>query len=157
MKRILALLAIATAGMAASVSAAQAEVITNEWTQVSYSGFVPCANGGAGEILSGTIDMHDLMTATVNGNNTSWQFQFQPKGNVVGTITGDAYRVSGVTHGTFNESSDGGHYTGTYVSTFHLIGPGSGNNFRLHEIDHVTIDGDGNVVVQHDDLSVDCS
>ena len=79
MKRILVLLAT-TVAMAASVSAAQAEVVTNETVSYSYSRFVHCANGGAGELLTGTIDVHNLATSTVNGNVDSWQFQFQPRG-----------------------------------------------------------------------------
>ncbi len=66
--------------MPASVSAAQAEVITNDMTSIGFAGFVPCANGGAGEILSGRIDVHNLVTSTVNSNNALWQFQFQPLG-----------------------------------------------------------------------------
>ena len=84
MKRILVLLAIATVAMAASVSAAQAEVVTNETVSYAYSGFVDCANGGAGELLTGTIDVHNLATSTVNGNVDSWQFQFQPRGALSG-------------------------------------------------------------------------
>lgn len=157
MKRILVLLAIAAVGAAASVSAAQAKVVTNDWASVGYAGFVPCANDGAGEILAGRIDVHNLVTSTVNDNHVSWQFQFQPQGSMVGAITGDTYRVSGVTHGTYNESLDSSHYTLTYVSTFHLIGPGPGNDLRVREIAHVTIDGQEDVVVQHDGLSIECT
>jgi hypothetical protein len=156
MKRILALLAIATVGMAASVSAAQAEVITNDMASIGFAGFVPCANGGAGEILSGRIDVHNLVTSTVNDNHTSDRFQFQPHGTMVGAITGDAYRVTGVTQGTSSESLQNGHYTLTYVNSFRLIGPGPGNNLLVHETAHMTIDGDV-VVVEHDNLSIECT
>jgi hypothetical protein len=157
MKRTLVLLAIAAVAMAASVSAAQAKLITNDWTSVGYAGFVPCANGGAGEILAGSIDVHNLVTSTVNGNHVSWQFQFQPQGSMVGAITGDTYRVSGVTHGTYEESLDSDQYVLTYVDSFHLIGPGPGNNLLVREIAHVTIDGSDDVVVGHDDLRIDCT
>jgi hypothetical protein len=156
MKRILVLLALATAGMAASVSAAQAEVITNDMTSISFAGFVPCANGGAGEILSGRIDVHNVVTSTVNDNHTSDRFQFQPHGTMVGAITGDVYRVTGVTQGTSTGSVQNGHYTLTYVNNFRLIGPGPGNNLLVHETAHMTIDGD-DVVVQHDNLSIECT
>jgi len=155
MKRILALLTLATVGMVASVTAAQAEVTSNEQVSLAFAGFVPCANGGAGEILSGTIDVHNLITSTVDGNNVSEQFQFQPHGSMVGAITGDTYRVTGVTKGTSTESLQNGQYTLTYVNNFQLIGPGPGNNLLVHEIAHMTIDGD-DVVVQHDNLSIDC-
>jgi hypothetical protein len=155
MKRILVLLAIAAVGMAASVSAAQAEVVTNETVTYAYSGFVPCANDGAGELLTGTIEVHNLITSTVNGNVDSSQFQFQPQGRLTGRITGDTYQLTGVTRGTYNESVQSGEYTLTYVNSYQLIGPGPGNNLRVREIAHLTIDGD-DVVVQHDDWSIDC-
>ena len=49
----------------------------------------------------------------------------------------------------------GRRYTLTYVNTFQLIGPGPGNNLLAHEVAHMTLDGD-DVVVQHDNLSIDC-
>jgi hypothetical protein len=156
MKRVLVLLALATVGMAASATAAQAAVTTNEQVSLAFAGFVPCANGGAGEILSGTIDVHNLITSTVNANHVSDQFQFQPHGSMVGAITGDTYRVTGVTRGTSTENLQNGQYTLTYVNTFQLIGPGPGNNLLVHEIAHITRNGD-DVIVQHDNLSIDCN
>jgi hypothetical protein len=157
MKRILVLLAIATVCVAASASAAQAEVITNDRASIGFAGFVPCANGGAGENLSGSLEVHNLVASTVNGNNTSWQFLFQPQGgSMVGAITRDRYRVTGVTHGTYHESLDSDHYTLTYVNRFQLIGPGSGNNLHVRENAHVTINGN-DVVVEHDNLTIDCT
>ena len=155
MKRILVLLALATVGMAASVSPAQAEIVTNETVSWSYSGFVSCANGGAGELVSGTIDVHNLITSTVNGNVDSWQFQFQPRGSMVGSITGDTYRLTGVTRGTYNESLQSGGYVLTYVSTYQLIGPGPENNLVVRETAHMTLDGD-DLVVRHDDFRIEC-
>ena len=156
MKRILILLAIASAGMAASVTAAEAAVVSNETVSYAYSGFVPCANGGTGELLTGTIDVHNLITSTVNGNVDSGQFQFQPQGSLVGTITGDTYQLTGVTRGTYNATRQSGDSILTYVNSYQLIGPGSGNNLRVREIAHLTVDGD-DVVVQHDNLSIECS
>lgn len=155
MKRILVLLAIATAGMAVSVSAAQAEVVTNETVSYAWSGFVPCANGGAGELLTGTIDVHNLITSTVNGNVDSWQFQFQPRGSLVGRVTGDTYQLTGVTRGTYNDIQQSGVYTLTYVNSYQLVGPGPGNNLRVREVSHMTLDGD-DVVVRHDGFSIEC-
>ena len=155
MKRILVLLSVAAAVMAASVTAAQAEVVSNETVSYAYSGFVPCANGGSGELVTGRIDVHNLITSTVNGNVDSWQFQFQPRGSLVGRITGDTYQLTGVTRGTYNESLQSGEYTLTYVNSYQLIGPGPGNNLLVREIAHVTIDGD-DVVVQHDDFNIQC-
>lgn len=154
-RRLLAVLTLATIGVVATVTTAQAEVTVNEQVPLAFAGFVPCANGGVGEILSGTIEVHNLITSTVNDNHTSDRFQFQPHGTMVGAITGDVYRVAGVTQGTSAESLQNGHYTLTYVNEFRLIGPGPGNNLLVHETAHMTVDGD-DVVVQHDTLSIDC-
>lgn len=154
-KRVLVLLTLTTAGMVASVTAAQAEVTTNEQVSLAFAGFVPCANGGAGEILAGTIDVHNLITSTVNDNHASDKFQFQPHGSMVGALTGDTYRVTGVTQGTSSENLQNGHYSLTYINNFRLIGPGPGNNLLVHEIAHITRNGD-DVVVQHDNLTIDC-
>jgi hypothetical protein len=156
MKRILVLLAIATVGMAASVSAAQAAVVTNETVSYAWSGYVFCANGGAGEFVTGRIDVHNLATSTVNGNVDSWQFQFEPHGSLVGRITGDTYQLTGVSRGTYHEILQSGEYTLTYVNRYQLIGPGTGNNLVVRETAHVTIDGD-DVVVQHDEWGVECA
>jgi hypothetical protein len=156
MKRILVLLAIATVGMAASATAAQAEVVTNETVSYAWSGFVPCANGGAGELVTGGIDVHNLITSTTNDNVDTWQFQFQPSGSLVGRITGDTYKLTGATRGTYDDILQSGEYTLTYVNSYQLIGPGPANNLRVREIAHVTIDGD-DVVVQHDDFSIECT
>jgi hypothetical protein len=156
MKRILLLLALTAVGIAASVSAAQAAVVTNETVSYAWSGFVPCSNGGAGEFVTGRIDVHNLITSTVNDNVDSWQFQFEPHGSLVGRITGDTYQLTGVTRGTYEEILRSGEYTLTYVDRYQLIGPGPGNNLVVRETAHVTIDGD-DAVVDHDDWGVECA
>jgi hypothetical protein len=155
MRNILVLLAVAAVATAASASAAQAGVIADETVSYAYSGYVPCANGGAGELLTGTIDVHNLITSTVNGNVETSQFQFQPRGSLVGTITGDTYQLGGVTRGTSIESLQSGTYVLTYVSRYRLIGPGAGNDLVVRETAHLTMEGD-DAVVQHDDFAVEC-
>jgi hypothetical protein len=157
MKRILVLFALATVGVVASVTAAQAEVVTNETISAPFSVFVPCANGGAGELISGTIDLHILVTSTVNGNNVSGKTHFQPQGgSLVGAVTGDTYRATGVTQDRFEGSLQNGQFNATFVNNFRMIGPGPGNNLLVHENFHVTINANGDVTVTHDNFSVDC-
>jgi hypothetical protein len=153
--RVLVLLALTTIGALASVTGAQAQVVTNETVSYAYSGFVPCANGGAGELVTGRIDVHNLVTSTVTENVDSSTFQFQPHGSLVGRITGDTYQLTGLTRGTYEESLQSGTYTLTYVNTYQLIGRGPGNNLRVREIAHITRNGD-DVVVHHDDWSIEC-
>ena len=155
-KRISTLVALAAASLAVVVSA-QAGVTTNEHLSLAYAGYVPCANGGAGELLTGTIDVHDLASETVNGNQEAWQFTFERRGELVGQATGDTYRLAGVEHGAYTQSLGSEHSTLTYVNRYRLVGPGPGNNLVVRETAHVTIDADENVVVQHDDFAVGCT
>lgn len=154
-RRILVLLTLAVAGILTSVTAAQAKVVSNDTVSYAYAGFVPCANGGAGEYVTGTIDAHNLITSTVNANVDTWQFQFQPHGSLVGRITGDTYQLTGVSRGTYTESLQNDHRTLTYVNSYQLIGQGPDNNLVVREIAHVTINGD-EAVVDRDDWSVEC-
>jgi hypothetical protein len=155
MKRLLVLLTLAATAMVATTTAADAAVITNDEMPLAYAGFVPCANGGAGEVLSGTIQMHSLITSTVNNQNVSDHFQFQLHGSMVGAITGDTYRVTGVSRGMSKELTQNDAYALTYVNNFRLIGPGPGNDLLVHETAHLVLRGD-DVVVEHDSLSIDC-
>ncbi|HZQ65037.1 MAG TPA: hypothetical protein VFA66_07420 [Gaiellaceae bacterium] len=150
------LLALVTLGALVSVTAAQAQAVTNEAVEYGYSGFVPCANGGAGELVNGTIEMHILITSTVNGDVDSSQFEFQPRGSLVGAVSGDAYRLTGLTRGSYQETLQNGANSLTYVSVYHLIGPGQENNLLVREIAHITRHGD-DVVVEHDNFTIECS
>ena len=155
MKRILMLCAIACAVV--GVTTAQAAVTTNETQTIPVSVFVPCANSGAGEVISGDLRLHSLTTLTVNGNNVSGKFHFQPQGgSLVGETTGDTYRATGVTQGHFKGSFQNGQYTETFVNNFRIIGPGPGNNYLVHETFHITINANGDVTVDHDNFSVEC-
>ena len=123
MKRILPLCVIGA--IVAGVSVAQAAVTTNDVQTIAFANFVPCANGGAGEVISGSLQLHILTTVTVNGNKLSAKFHFQPQSStLVGAITGDAYQATGVTQGSFNGTFRNGLYTETDVNNFRLIGSG---------------------------------
>jgi hypothetical protein len=156
MKRILMLLALSATAVLATATAAQAEVVTNATISYGYAGWVPCANGGAGELVTGTIDMHVVVTSTANENVDAWQFMEAPRGSLVGQITGDAYRLAGVTRGTYIEHLQGDRYVATYISRYRLIGPGPGNNLVVRETTHITRQGD-DVVVRHDDFAIECA
>jgi hypothetical protein len=157
MKRFVALCAFAAAIV--GVSAAQAAVESNETITESISGeMIPCANGGVGELVSGDILLHVLFTSTVNRNTMSGKFHFQPTqgSTLVGETTGDVYRATGVTQGTFSGPMTNGRYTETFVNNFRIIGPGPGNNFLVHEVFHVTINANGETTIERESLSVDC-
>jgi hypothetical protein len=147
---------LVVAGVAAGV--ATAGVTQNDVNQtIPFSVFVPCANGGAGENVSGTINLHILTTSTVNGNNVSGKFHYQPQSSsLVGDVTGDAYQATGVTQENFKSSLTNGQANFTFVNNFRIIGQGPGNNFLVHEVTHLTVNANGDTTVTFDNFSVDC-
>jgi hypothetical protein len=137
------------------VNAPLAAVTSNTTVPFSDLVFVPCANGGAGEFVQITGDVHELLiTTTNNGGGVHVKFHYQPQGLTgVGLVTGDTYRATGVTQGETNVAA--GTET-TFINNFRLIGPGPGNNLLIHETVHLTVNANGDVTATHDNLSVEC-
>lgn len=136
----------------------KAEVTANESIPTDMIVPVPCANGGAGEDVSLSGRLHMLMSQTENGNVTSYKFLFQPQGmSGIGSITGDKYQATGVTQMEYGEQlAPGQQLHQTFVNNFRVIGQGPDNNFVVHEVFHLTINANGEVSVQLDNLSVEC-
>src|SRR6266581_1972850 len=60
---------------------------------ITISVFVPCAAGGAGEVVNLSGSLHAVFSTTVNGNNIHSQFLFNPQGVTgVGETTGAKYQ-----------------------------------------------------------------
>jgi len=137
--------------------AANAAKQVNDMSDINLTVFVPCAAGGAGELVNLSGPLHTLITLTINGNNVSGTTHFQPQGiSGTGETTGDTYHATGVTKDTFKGSFQNGQYNETFVNNFRIIGQGPGNNFLVHEVFHVTFNANGTLTVFHDNLSVDC-
>src|SRR2546423_11584380 len=129
----------------------------NDTSDITLTVFVPCAAGGAGELVDLSGPLHTLITFTINGINVSGTAHFQPQGIVgTGETTGETYHATGITTDTFKGSFQNGQYTETFVNNFRIIGTGSGNNFLIHEVFHVTINADGILTSLHDNFSADC-
>ena len=136
---------------------ANAAVQVNDTTDISLTVFVPCAAGGAGEVVDLSGPLHVLISFTINGNNVSGYFHFQPQGiSGTGETTGAKYQATGVTLESFKNSLQNGQANFTFVNNFRIIGQGPGNNFLVHETLHLTINADGTLTVSHDSLSIDC-
>src|SRR5579864_8926310 len=139
------------------IAPAYAAVQINDKTDISITVFMPCAAGGAGEIVDLSGPLHTLISSTFNGNNVSGYFHFQPQGiSGTGETTGDKYHATGVTSESFKTSLQNGQANLTFVNNFRIIGQGPGNNYLIHETMHVTINADGALTVSHDNFSVDC-
>ena len=145
------------AALASAILPANAAVQVNDRTDISLSVFIPCAAGGAGEVVDLAGPLHTVITFTINGNNVSGFFHFQPQGiSGTGETTGDKYQGTGVTQESFKTSLQNGQANLTFVNNFRIIGQGPGNNFLMHETLHITFNADGNVTVIHDNFSIDC-
>lgn len=143
--------------LAMLVIPANAAVQVNDTTEISLSVFIPCAAGGAGEIVDLSGPLHTLVSSTINGNNVSGYFHFQPQGiSGIGESTGTNYHATGVTSESFKNSLQNGQANLTFVNNFRIIGQGPNNNYLVHETMHVTINADGTATVFHDNFSVEC-
>ena len=150
---------LASIGAVLAVLAApvQAEVVVNESIDLNVIVFVPCANGGAGELVDLNGPLHTLITFNINGNNVSGKTHSQPQGiSGFGLDTGDKYQGTGVTQDHFKRSFNHGQLNETFVNNFRIIGQGPGNNFLIHENFHLTINANGEVTTAHDNFNVEC-
>ena len=158
MKKLLVLsglVAVLSFAVVSSSSGAPASSFTvNSVFPIDLAVFVPCANGGVGEdvLLSGNL--HDLIHVTVNDNSVHVKTHDQPQGiSGTGVVTGDKYQATGVTQDEFNTSFG---MEETFINNFRIIGQGPGNNFLVHENFHITINANGTVTASHDNFTVDC-
>ena len=136
---------------------AHSAIDTNMSFPQSFTAFVPCAAGGAGEVVTLSGNLHVLITTTVNGNHISSVSHFQPQGvSGVGSVTGDKYQATGITKMSFEADVVAFPFVQTFVNNFKIIGQGPNNNFLLHENAHITVNADGTVIVSMDNLSVEC-
>jgi hypothetical protein len=130
---------------------------TNVVVDINLSVFVPCADGGGGEVVDFSGQLHVLFDFAISGNRVSGMTHFQPMGlKGVGEVTGDSYNATGVTQEHFNGSLVNGQYELTSVNNFRMIGQGEGNNFMVHETFHGTINANGVITVEADNLRIDC-
>lgn len=136
---------------------AHAEVVTNEKVDLSLAVFVPCAQGGAGEVVNLSGPLHVLTSFTINGNRIRGMNHYQPQGiSGIGQSTGDSYRAVGNTSNYFNGSSEDGRFSFTFLNNFRIIGLGPGNNFQLHENVHLVVTENGELTTFHDNFRVEC-
>ena len=140
------------------ITPANAEIVVNESDMITLSVFVPCAAGGAGEVVDLSGDLHSLITLTINNNNFTMKTHFQPQGiSGTGETTGLSYQATGVTQQTTNGSFVNGQFNTTFINRFDIIGQGSGNNFRVRETAHITVNANGTVTVTFDNFVIECN
>ena len=130
---------------------------TNTVIPIDLFVFVPCANGGAVEVIGVSGPLHFLFQVTIsNTGNVLVDAHFQPQGvSGTGFMTGDKYQATGITRSTDTFSTPF-PITSTFVNNFYMIGQGPDNNFKVHETLHYTINANGEVTSFVDNFSVTC-
>src|ERR1044072_4858912 len=126
---------------------AQAPAITtNDFVPFAQINLVPCANGGAGELVLIQGTLHIQQHITINNNRATIKPHFQPQGaGGTGLTTGDSYNAVGVTQEVDTLPLVGGAAEFTFINNFRLIGAGPGNNPQVKQTIHTTINATGNV------------
>jgi hypothetical protein len=117
---------------------------------------VPCAVGGAGEVvhLIGAAHMVFAVTHDANGGLHIATHVNTVGLRGVGLTTGNQYQASQQDSFVSNSSVTGGETT--FVNNFLMTARGPGNNLRIHELVHVFLDANGNVTAVIDKTTVDC-
>ena len=124
---------------------------------VDILAFVPCAAGGAGELVQASGRLHQVISFVTDatGGITS-RALFQPQGLVgVGLTTDDKYQATGGTQFT-DRLGTTLPVVSTFINNFRFIGSGRDNNLLVHEEGHLTINENGVVTVSVDKLSIEC-
>src|SRR5437867_7764207 len=118
--------------------------------------FVPCANGGAGELIEVSGPLHVLFHLTTsNTGRVSVYEHFQPQGvSGTGLVTGDKYQATGITEDKITLGPLPATFT--FVNNFYMIGQGPRNNFKVHETFHFTINANGETTAFVDNFRVTC-
>ena len=144
-------LLVATAWQSASAPAASIQISRDE--PINLSLYISCA----GEYVDVSGTTHVTLDFTVSANGSTLVMHVNPQGLVgVGQTTGDIYRATGVTQVATTVAAGGYPYEYTVVNNFRFIGPGSGNNYNLHSLQHATVNANGSMTVFIDSFSIDC-
>ena len=142
-----------------SVSLAQASTST---TQIDFpfvgDFLVPCANGGAGEIVGVNGTLHLVIHTTID--NTGG-FRRVIRYNVpnltgIGQITGDVYRVLGPGHITEITSAESSQSEFAGFCITNLIGPGPNNNLLTTIYIRLVINANGETTVDTNISTIEC-
>ena len=154
-QRLMLLALVVPALTIGTTSIARADVTENVKVPVEIPVYIPCADGGAGEVVTLSGDLHTVLRYTESARGgIHAASHFQPQGiSGVGETTGDKYQATGVTQDEFNATVG---VEETFVNNFRIIGQGSGNNYLVHSVFHITFNANGSITAFVDRLSVDC-
>ena len=132
-------------------------ITSNQFVPFAQAVIVPCANGGAGEIVLVEGTLHLLDHITINNNRANIKVHAQPQGaSGVGQTTGDIYRATGGTQEQDSIPLTNGAFEFTFINNFKIIGQGPDNNLLVHQTVHITMNANGTITAVVDNTSVEC-
>ena len=139
-------------------SSATAGVYTENYSEpINFTQFIPCAAGGAGEDVEFIGTLHILFKYTLNKNGIyNLESEHNPNHLMgMGLSTGGKYVGTGITQyhqitGKINEEY-------TFTDNFRLIGQGPDNDFTVKETLHYTVNANGKMTVNFDNLTEECN
>jgi hypothetical protein len=143
---------------AASPAAAETQTFRD---QITFSIFVPCANGGLGELVEGLLKVHAVIGVTDDGaGGTHFHVQVKLQGAALGTVTGDAYRLHADIPEIFADrinDNAGGSFNGAVNVNVDAIGMGDVPNFHGSFRMQVTENANGVITMEKGFFTETCN
>jgi hypothetical protein len=145
-----------TRGLDAAVAAARAAVLgENATIPIAVTVEIPCAAGGAGEVVTLSGRLHVRVHATIDARGgLHIRSHTNPQGVTGrGLTTGTVYRGTGA---TLEQARIGRTDTFTYANNFRIIGAGAGSDVVLHQNLHVTVNANRAITADADNFRIEC-
>jgi hypothetical protein len=132
--------------------------VINFTSPLDFTRFVPCANGGTGELVHVTGTLHWRISRNIDGSGgVHSTTQIRPAGvNAVGLTSGAQYQFISQSKDVFNQKGDSIGSVLMSVNNSRLIGPGPGNNSWEHNLVHVTVNASGTVTAAFFPVNTQC-
>ena len=116
--------------------------------------WIPCANDGIGEWITGSLKVHWVFHSNKDGSLTTMNGQLHSL-DLIGMETGDSYRLQRVWNYKFDIEPIGeGAYTTRWIYKMRIVGNGVKFTWITHQ--HLTIRPDGTIVVDINNENIEC-
>ena len=148
---------IGTAALMMPAIAKATVTTTHVKTPIDITVSVPCALDGVGESVHAIGVLHTRLRTTVDADGGfHTQAHYQTQGiSGIGQTSGDKYQLIGVIHQSIN-GKVGVENTNTTVVNGRVIGPGPGNNLFWYYTYHMTVNANGEVTTDFENIRVEC-
>ena len=152
--RVVCAIGVLVTVLAVSPAFARASHSTERFTE-PFDFVIPASEGCTGEdvYVYGTIDVVVQTTTDAKGN-THLVTHYTPHLTAVGLTTGKRYLAVGPTQ--IVSFDTGGPAVFNVANIIITVAPGSGDNFVLTEVIHVTLNANGEVTVEFDRINIAC-